>query len=43
MYCGNNALFPGLTTGTHFIGTNYQCLKKGRNFKKRERKVPRVR
>ena len=29
MYCGNNALFPGLTTGTHFIGTNYQCLKKG--------------
>ncbi len=29
MYCGNNANFPGLATGTHFIGTNYQCLKKG--------------
>jgi hypothetical protein len=28
-YCGNNANFPGLITGTHIIGTNYQCLKKG--------------
>ena len=29
MYCGNNASLPGLIAGTHFIGTNYQCLKKG--------------
>lgn len=29
MYCGNNATFPGLISGTHFLGTNYQCLRKG--------------
>ena len=28
-YCGNNLNFPGLTAGTHIIGTNYQCLRKG--------------
>lgn len=28
-YCGNDANFAGLSTGTHVIGTNYQCLRKG--------------
>jgi hypothetical protein len=28
-YCGNNANFQGLITGTHIVGTNYQCLRKG--------------
>ena len=29
IYCGNSLNFTGLVTGTHIIGTNYQCLKKG--------------
>lgn len=29
MYCGNQANYPGLVAGTHFLGTNYQCLRKG--------------
>lgn len=29
MYCGNDLNFPGLLDGTHFLGTNYQCLRKG--------------
>lgn len=29
MYCGNDLNFPGLLSGTHFLGTNYQCLRKG--------------
>ena len=29
MYCGNNANYTGLATGTHFLGTNYQCLRRG--------------
>jgi hypothetical protein len=28
-YCGNNNNYPGLSTGSHSIGTNYECLKKG--------------
>ena len=28
-YCGNNLNDPKLTSGTHNIGTNYQCLRKG--------------
>jgi hypothetical protein len=28
-YCGNNGNFPGLINGTHVIGTNYECLRKG--------------
>ena len=28
-YCGNKANFTGLINGTHIIGTNYQCLRKG--------------
>lgn len=28
-YCGNNKAFSGLLSGTHVIGTNYQCLQKG--------------
>ena len=28
-YCGNNANFHGLIKGTHEVGTNYNCLKKG--------------
>ena len=28
-YCGNNLNFPGLESGTHVIGTNYECLRKG--------------
>ena len=28
-YCGNNLNFTGLVNGTHIIGTNYQCLRKG--------------
>lgn len=29
IYCGNNHNHPKLTSGTHVIGTNYQCLRKG--------------
>ena len=29
IYCGNNLNDPKLTSGTHNIGTNYQCLRKG--------------
>ena len=29
IYCGNNLNDPKLLTGTHVIGTNYQCLRKG--------------
>lgn len=29
MYCGNQANYPGLVSGTHFLGTNYQCMRKG--------------
>ena len=29
IYCGNNLNDPKLVTGTHTIGTNYQCLRKG--------------
>jgi hypothetical protein len=28
-YCGNNLSFPGLISGTHTLGTNYQCMKRG--------------
>ena len=28
-YCGNNLNFTGLINGTHALGTNYQCLRKG--------------
>lgn len=28
-YCGNNLNDPKLISGTHVIGTNYQCLRKG--------------
>ena len=29
IYCGNNLNDSKLTAGTHNIGTNYQCLRKG--------------
>lgn len=29
IYCGNSLNFDGLLTGTHVIGSNYQCLRKG--------------
>ena len=29
MYCGNDLNFQGLVSGTHFLGTNYECLRKG--------------
>ena len=29
IYCGNNLNDPKLVAGTHVIGTNYQCLRKG--------------
>lgn len=29
IYCGNNLNDTKLTSGTHNIGTNYQCLRKG--------------
>jgi hypothetical protein len=29
MYCGNQANFPGLVAGTHVLGTNYECLRRG--------------
>ena len=29
IYCGNQANFNGLVIGTHILGTNYQCLRKG--------------
>ena len=29
IYCGNQTNFPGLISGTHILGTNYQCLRKG--------------
>lgn len=29
IYCGNNNNYPGLTAGTHRLGTNYECLRKG--------------
>lgn len=29
MYCGNSVNYPGLVNGTHFLGTNYQCLRRG--------------
>ena len=28
-YCGNNLNDPKLIAGTHVIGSNYQCLRKG--------------
>jgi hypothetical protein len=28
-YCGNNLNNPKLVAGTHVVGTNYQCLRKG--------------
>ena len=28
-YCGNKANFAGLFSGSHVLGTNYQCLRKG--------------
>jgi len=29
MYCGNQANYLGLVAGTHFLGTNYQCMRRG--------------
>ena len=29
IYCGNNTNHPSLLSGTHRIGTNYECLRKG--------------
>lgn len=29
MYCGNNKLFKGLVDGTHEVGSNYNCLRRG--------------
>lgn len=29
IYCGNKGNFTGLMSGTHILGTNYQCLRKG--------------
>ena len=29
IYCGNKENFTGLLSGTHILGTNYQCLRKG--------------
>lgn len=29
IYCGNNQMFPGLLSGTHVMGTNYECLRRG--------------
>jgi hypothetical protein len=29
VYCGNNALDPGLISGEKILGSNYRCLKKG--------------
>ena len=29
IYCGNNATDPRVVSGTHVLGTNYQCLRKG--------------
>ena len=29
IYCGNKGNFDGLVRGTHILGTNYQCLRKG--------------
>jgi len=29
IYCGNNANYPGLLAGTHVLGTNYGCMRKG--------------
>ena len=29
IYCGNNKNYHGLISGTHILGTNYECLKKG--------------
>ena len=29
LYCGNNRNDPKITGGTHTIGSNYQCLRKG--------------
>jgi hypothetical protein len=28
-YCGNNLNYSGLLAGTHVLGTNYQCMRKG--------------
>lgn len=28
-YCGNSLNYSGLLAGTHVIGTNYECLRKG--------------
>lgn len=28
-YCGNNLNYPGLINGTHIVGTNYECLRRG--------------
>lgn len=29
IYCGNNKLYKGLLTGTHRLGTRYECFRKG--------------
>jgi hypothetical protein len=29
IYCGNNLNYSGLVEGTHIIGTNYACLRRG--------------
>jgi hypothetical protein len=29
IYCGNNNNHPSVLSGTHRIGTNYECLRKG--------------
>jgi len=29
IYCGNNLNDPKLVSGTHVLGTNYQCLRRG--------------
>jgi hypothetical protein len=29
IYCGNNMNDPKLITGTHGLGTNYQCMRRG--------------
>ena len=31
-YCGNNNNYNGLLRGTHRLGTNYECLRKGIGF-----------
>jgi hypothetical protein len=29
MYCGNKANYTGIVTGTHYLGTYYQCMRRG--------------